>query len=171
MANIKPIHIYKWMCFKAYGKEDPAQDDHPVMRSSSIAYWKKAVSYFFHTTQKWNETSQTGNPTQSTLVNKLIKVVKKQEIRGNGDESQADRALTENEYYQILELLRAREDTRTTAMINFQHHLIARMDDVAHVKKETLKVGCMHRLKFPLDLNSLIYCLLFHPSTGKHQVP
>ena len=68
----------------------------------------------------------------------MIRVVRKQETRGNGAESQADRALTESEYYQILELLRG--DNRHTAMMNFQHHLVARMDDVAHVKKESLKV-------------------------------
>ena len=129
------------MCKKAHGKEDPAQDDQPVRRSATIACWKKSISYFFHTTQKWNETSQTGNPTQSTLVNKLIEVVKKQETRGNGADAKADRAFTEDEHHQVLELLQGRDDVRTMAMINFQHHLIARMDDVAHVKKETIQVG------------------------------
>ena len=139
MANIKPIHIYKFLCFKAYGIEDPSQDDHPVMRASTISYYKKGISCFFKTTEKWNENSQTGNPTHSNVLNNLIKVVTKQETRGNGAESQADRALTADEYYQVLELFRG--DDRHTAMINFQHHLIARMDDVAHVKKETLKAS------------------------------
>ena len=104
MANIKPIHVCKWMCHKAFGKEDPAQDDHPVRRSATIACWKKAISHFFHTTQKWNETSQTGNPTQSALVNKLIKAVKRQETRGNGAASKAERVFTESKCCQVLEL-------------------------------------------------------------------
>ena len=105
MAEIKPIHVCKWMCFKACGKEDPDQDDHPVKKSLTIACQKNALSHFFHMTQKWNETLQTGNPAQSTLVNKLIKEVKRQETRGNGAESQADRASTESECCQIPELL------------------------------------------------------------------
>jgi len=174
MADIKPIHVHKWMCCKAFGKEDPAQDDHPVRRSATIACWKKAISHFFHTTQKWNETSQTGNPTQSALVNKLIKVVKRQEIRGNGADAKADRALTEDGHCQIPELLRARDDARTTAMTNFQHHLIARMDDVAHVKKDTMQVSPV-LIRSSTRLSRLIYLFYLsissHPSTGKHQVP
>ena len=149
MANIKPIHVHKWMTFKACEKEDPGPEDHPVKRASSIECWKKAISHFFHTTQKWNENSQTGNPTQSTLANQLIEVVKKHETRGNGAESEADRPLSEDEHCQILELLRGRDDARTTAMINFQHHLIARMGDVAHVRKRTLKAG----IRFDLQCN------------------
>ena len=153
MADIKPIHVCKWMCHKAFGKEDPAQDDHPVRRSATIAHWKKAISHFFHTAQKWNETSQTGNPTQSALVNKLIEAVKRQEMRGNGADAKADRAFTEDEHCQVPELLRARDDARTTAMTNFQHHLIARMDDVAHVKKDAMQASC--QFEVPLDLSSV----------------
>ena len=87
-----------------------------------MRYWKKGLSYFFKTTQKWNEESQTGNPTQSTKVNDLIKAVGRQEMRGQGAESQANRALTELEYLQILNLFIG--DDRHTAMMNFQHHLI-----------------------------------------------
>ena len=164
MANIKPVHVCQGMCFKAHEKEDPEKDHHPAKRSAAISHWKKALSCFFHTTQKWNEGSQTGNPTQLTLVNKLIEAMKRQEMRGNDSESQADRALTQNECHWIQELLQAWDDARTTAMMNFQHHLIARMDDVAHVEKETTKAGSMCRFKIPLDLNGLICCLSFHLS-------
>ena len=133
---IKPDGICKWMCFKVCKKEDPAQDDRPQMRSATISYWKKSISYFFNTTQKWNELSQTGNPTQSKRINQFIKVVKKQETRGVGAESQADRPLQEDELYQILDLFFC--DDKHTAMMNFQHHMTARMDDVA--QKDSLKV-------------------------------
>ena len=151
LANIKPIDVYKFLCFKACGIEDPGQDDQPAMRASTIAHYKKGISCFFHSTQKWNENSETGNPTYSNMVNNLLKVVTKQETRGNGAESQADRALTANEYYQVLELFRG--DDGHTAMINFQHHLMARMDDVAHVKKETLKAR-LPLIPFP---NSFVF--------------
>ena len=108
------------------------------MRASSIQYWKKAVSYFFNTTQRWNETLQTGNLTQSKKINQLIKVVKQQETRGNGAEAQADRPFTEDEFYQVLDLI---ADDRHRAMLTFQYHTIARMYNVAHVKKNTLKVS------------------------------
>ena len=154
------MHVHKFLCFKACGIEDPGQDDQPVMRASTISYCKKGISHFFHSTQKWNENSETGNPTYSNMVNNLIKVVTKQETRGNGAESQADRALTANEYYQVLELFQG--DDRHTAMTNFQHHLMARMDDVAHVKKETLKVSsCAIDLVLRIALTQLIsFC--FH---------
>ena len=93
------------MCFKAYGTEDPGQDDQPIKRSSSLGYWKKSLSYFFNTTQKWNEVAQTGNPTQSKKVNTLIKVVKRAETRGTGAEAKADRALSVSGFKALLDLM------------------------------------------------------------------
>ena len=142
LNHAKPNDMYKWMCSKAYGKDNLAQTDQPIMRASSIQYWKKAVSYFFNTTQKWNKASETGNPTQSKKINQLIKVVKRQETRGNGAEAQADRPFTEDEFYQVLDLI---ADDRHRAMLTFQYHMIARMDNVAHVKKNTLKVSSKFR--------------------------
>ena len=103
---------------------------------------EKAVSYFFNTTQKWNKASETGNPTQSKKINQLIKVVKQQETRGNGTEAQANRPFTKDNFYQVLHLI---ADDRHRAMLTFQYHMIARMDNVAHVKKNTLKVSSKFR--------------------------
>ena len=145
--QVTPEDIHAWMQWKMFEKDDPGVDDKPKFRVSTAEYWKKAISYFFaqNTLQKWNEESRTGNPTQSVLINRLIKAIKKIEIRGNGVVSKADRAFTEGELYQILELLR--RDKRHTAMVLYQHHMIGRMDDICHVKKDTLKVGfcfCLH---------------------------
>ena len=52
MGRIKPIHVYNWMCFRTYGMEDPGWDDQPKRRVTTMNYWKKSISYFFHTTQK-----------------------------------------------------------------------------------------------------------------------
>ena len=54
-----------------------------------------------------------------------------QEIQGNGADSHADRAFTENELYQILHLSTG---NRFRAMVISQHHMIARMDDITHIK-------------------------------------
>ena len=80
-------------------------------------------------------------------------MVKKQETRGVGAESHADRPLRESEMYQILDLFFC--DDKHTAMMNFQHHMIARMDDVAHVKKESLKVSID---SFPCECNLFPVC-------------
>ena len=47
LADIKPEHIYKWMTVKTYGKPNPSQNDNPTYgRSTSLEYYKKALSYF-----------------------------------------------------------------------------------------------------------------------------
>ena len=47
LADIKPEHIYKWMAVKTYGKPNPSQNDNPTYgRSTSLEYYKKALSYF-----------------------------------------------------------------------------------------------------------------------------
>ena len=66
------------------------------------------------TMQKWNDTSRTGNATQSKKVNDLIKAMRRQETRGIGQESHADRAFTVEEYSQVLDLV---DDQRLQAMM------------------------------------------------------
>ena len=126
------------MCKAVYGTEDPSNDMIPKKRSTTLGYWKKAVSYFMETTAKWHEATKTGNATQSKRVNNLIKAVKRAETRGTGRETHADRAFTVSEFKQILHLMHER---RYKAMMCFQYHLIARGDDTAHVKKNVLKAS------------------------------
>ena len=95
---VTPEDLYKWMCFRIYGNEDPVPNMTPKYRSSAIEYWKKGVSYFMNTTSKWNEGSRTGNATQSKKVNNLINAVKKAETRGTGQETVADMAFTMVEF-------------------------------------------------------------------------
>ena len=75
------------------------------------------------------------------MVSQLVKVIKKQEARGNGAESQADGQFLQDECHHIPGLLQGRNDAGTTAMISFRRHLVARMDGVAHVRKRTLELG------------------------------
>jgi hypothetical protein len=71
-------------------------------------------------------------------VNNLIKAVVRAETRGTGQETNADRAFTKDEFKQILHLMPER---RYQAMMCFQYHLIARGDDTSHVKKSVLKAS------------------------------
>ena len=70
-------------------------------------------------------------------VNRLIKAVKNMEIRGLGQASQEDRAFTLNKFGQILDLV---AENRHRAMMTFQYHLIGRMDDMAHMKKNICRL-------------------------------
>ena len=94
------------------------------------------------TTAKWHEGTQTGNPTQSRMVNNMIKSVKRAETRGIGQASVADRAFTIDEFQQVLLVIHQQQ---YKAMMCFQYHLIARGDDTAHVKKTSLKASTEFR--------------------------
>jgi hypothetical protein len=44
---ITPAHVFQWMNFRTFGTVNPAVDANPIsVRSSSLQYWKKAVSFF-----------------------------------------------------------------------------------------------------------------------------
>ena len=77
VQKITPDDIYKFFCHKIYGTEDPSNTDQPRVRSTTIAYMKKSISYFMNSTGKWNESENRGNPTQSKKVNNIIKAMKK----------------------------------------------------------------------------------------------
>jgi len=130
------------MCNSVYGAEDPSNDMVPRVRSNTLGYWKKGISYFMDTTAKWHEATKTGNATQSKKVNNLIKAVVRAETRGTGQETVADRAFTVSELKQILHLM---PEHRYRAMMCFQYHLIGRGDDTAHVRKDVLKVSTEFR--------------------------
>ena len=93
------------MCLECYGTDNPGQDSRPIKRVSTVSYYKKAIAYFLNTESKWNEVAQTGNPTDSKTINKLIKSVKKHKTRGTGADSQENRSFTPNEFKQLLDLV------------------------------------------------------------------
>ena len=76
----------------------------------------------------WNEDRADGNLTKSRKINSLIAAVKKKETRGVGKKSSADRAFTDSEFIQIVDLLgnvsNGTDSRRYLAMIKFQMHLI-----------------------------------------------
>ena len=54
---------------------------------------------------QWNTQAQTGNPTMSKAVNRLIAEIKKHEVRKQGKASNAKRDLKRAEFKKTLELL------------------------------------------------------------------
>ena len=97
LAPLTPDDIARWLCQKAYGTPEPEPDPdaNPTQaRSSSLHYWKKAISYYMpNHLMPWNAISGQGNPTRSIEVNTLIKKVKKKEVRKQGVSSKARRAV------------------------------------------------------------------------------
>ncbi|ETN10651.1 hypothetical protein PPTG_09758 [Phytophthora nicotianae INRA-310] len=137
LLQVTPDHLCRWMHKQAYGDPEPAEDMKPVhRRSSTLEFTKKALSSFMprvHTS--WDPVTERGNPTRSDAVNKLIKKVKKFEVRREGADSQARRAVEFNEFLNLLQLIRAQWKSDVSAymvssMLTLQWHICARIDDM-----------------------------------------
>ena len=104
LTTITPEHIYAWMCYRVYGKEDPDPTDRPLFAmENGVKGWKKQLSYYMiDNLNAWREVTRDGNPTRSTLINDLIKAVGLKETRGLGLPSNADRPFEPHEFVQFL---------------------------------------------------------------------
>jgi hypothetical protein len=144
LAALTPEDIKRWMCVKAYGMPEPGPNNHPTeCRSTSIEFWKKAISSFMpNRLMSWNVLNNVGNPTKSIVVNDLIKAIKKREVRKQGKASAARRPLEHDEFQNILLHLRGHADPikryALPGFFVFQYNLIARMDDTCKFKIENL---------------------------------
>ena len=98
----------------------------------------------------WNSSRMDGNPTKSLEVNGLVKQVKKKEVRKQGEDSSARKALTEKEYRMLQRIFKTQSPpTRPLdmiwkfgmpALLNYQYHLIARIDDTPQVTMDNIPV-------------------------------
>jgi hypothetical protein len=144
LAPLTPDNVRRWMCEQAYGTTEPAPDANPTnARSSSLMYWKKAISFFMpNRLMAWNAITGHGNLTRSIEVNELIKKVKKKEVRKQGADSQARRAITHAEFKRTQSILMAKPDIirryGIPSLFAFQYNLIARIDDSTQFKMENL---------------------------------
>ena len=145
IAAITPEDLVRWFRLISYGTETPGPEDRPMQRrSSGIAFCKKAISYFMADgSAQWNTQAQTGNPTMSKAVNRLISEIKKHEVRKQGKKSNAKRDLKRAEFKKTLQLL---EDSngfahqfKTPTMLKLQFHLIARTDDICNLLSSDLR--------------------------------
>jgi len=147
LLQLTPADILKWMNSRTFGMENPPRDANPCnARSTSIMYWKKAISSFMpHKSMTWNPARNEGNPTKSREINELIAYVKKKEVRRQGVATSARRPLTDGEFRQQQTLLRESPESGNVtrygvpAFANFQSHLISRIDCASQWKKELFK--------------------------------
>ena len=146
---LTPNDVVCWMNLKTFGIEDPPVDANPVhARSSSLEFWKKAISFFMpNRLIPWNSTSREGNPTKSIEVNDLIKRVKKKEVRKQGVAPQSRRSMTEREFrllHSILQKYSGDNDIiwrfGVPALVNYQFHLIARIDNATQILLDPVQV-------------------------------
>ncbi len=145
LQELTPQDLMRWFNMKIFGVENPPDTATPtLLRSSSILFWKKSISYFMsNRNHAWNEILNTGNPTRSDKILTLIKQVKKKEVRGEGIRSQARRPLEEAEFRSAMSLAHASEHDITrygiTALCCFQFTMIGRIDDCTQWEKEHFK--------------------------------
>jgi hypothetical protein len=69
-AIITPEQLVRWMKHRIYDDAEADPDiDRPKLRSSTILFWKKAISHFMPNKRTdWNELANVGNPTRSKPV-------------------------------------------------------------------------------------------------------
>ncbi|MHA7865855.1 hypothetical protein, partial [Flagellimonas marinaquae] len=139
LAALTPAHIMRYLNFRVFGVPNPPADHdlNPQVRGNSVSYWKKAISYFMpNKMMQWNQVSGMGNPTKSVEVNQLVRFIWRKEVRGQGAAKQARRAATHDEFVQMHDIFKAEgngniEKYGIPAMMNYQYHLIGRIDDVS----------------------------------------
>jgi hypothetical protein len=133
LVAITPADLARYFNMLAFGVEDPSADDRPTKcRANTLQFLKKSLSSFMPRRMQWDPIEKKGNPTRSEEVNKIIQRVKKYEVRHQGAESNAVRAIEFVELLSLLEIFR--EDTTKGPMlccvIALQWQLIARIDDM-----------------------------------------
>ena len=152
LASLTPDHIAALMRLKVYGTTHPEDDANPTHgRSNSIAFAKKAISFFMpNKLMTWNEMSDPpmGNPTKSTVVNDLISLVKMKEVRKQGKPTQARKRFEQPEYEKVIDLLEEIEDDATrlfsSAIYRYQTSMVGRIDDCAKFLSENLSRNFQH---------------------------
>ena len=165
LSSITPQEIVAWMKLTAFGRSDAGDDDVPTCgRSSTLAFHKKALSYFMPNKHLgWNTVSLSGNPTRSPEINNLIKRVKRHEVHGEGVSSQARRALTLAEFRSLVGMAANSEtfnlQVRIPCILKFQVHLIARVDDTAHVLMNKIRAHGMFDYALRVRLRWTKNCL------------
>ena len=107
LATITPEEIVRYFNYKAYGTESPSPVDKPLhARANYLMDIKKKISYFMPLKEmSWHPITRQGNPTKSSKVNKVIKTIKKAEMRHEGKPSQATWPFSLNEFLSILDVV------------------------------------------------------------------
>ena len=129
--------IMSWFNMRVWGYPDPAPDHQhaPLVRSNSILYWKKQISFFMpNRMQPWDHIGNSGNPTRCNGMASLLKTVKRMEARGIGKPSEARDSISETQFRLMNQVLLDKdasliEKYGIPALTKFQFHMISRIDD------------------------------------------
>jgi len=142
LLQIQPEQFLKWLTLCTYGKEVIGPNDRPTLwRSDTIAYAKKAVSYYMPHHGEWNNSTGHGNPTRDKTILRFIQEVKKHQVRKQGRASRVKRDLSLPEFKKAIELLEAGScrNIRWTCCLRLQFNLIGRGDDVHEMETKNLR--------------------------------
>jgi hypothetical protein len=120
-----------------------------------LEFWKKAISFFMpNRLVPWNATRIEGNPTKNIDVNDLIRRVKKKEVRKQGVAPQSRRSMTEQEFRLLHSVLRKYGTDNdiiwrfgVPALVNYQFHLIARIDDATQILMDHIRITIRFRTR------------------------
>ena len=152
--QVTPAELVRWFNIRTFGVSDPpvVGTIRPLVRANTLAFWKKAISFFMpDRLHGWRSGTNDGNPTKSAKVNDYIRHIKRLETRKQGAQSQTRRPMQETEFRRLHEILKSQDvpnQQRHTsliwkfgmpALINFQFHMIARIDDTTQVVLEHIR--------------------------------
>jgi hypothetical protein len=114
----------------------------PMVRANTLAFWKKAISFSMpNRLHGWRSGTIDGCPTKSAEVNNFIKTIKRMETRRQGAVSQTRRPMQERCLHAIFKTVGGASLSGRSlvwkygmpALMDFQFHLIARIDDTTQV--------------------------------------
>jgi hypothetical protein len=152
LRQVTPTELMRWLNIRTFGVPDPAVRDltiRPLVRANTLAFWKKAISFFMpDRLHGWRTGTNDGNPTKCAEVNDFIKYIKKLEARKQGADSQTRRPMQEKEFRRLHEVFKSFGGSHSSmiwkfgmpALINFQFHMIARIDDTTQVIMDHIRV-------------------------------
>ncbi len=155
---ITDTHVASFLLYKAYGDgydPNPQADQDPIMRSATIAFYKKAISTFMtRQRQQWDDITQRGNPTKLAVVHMVIKNLKKREVRGMGVPPSARRAVDWDEFMCLLVgtcLVFPSHDVMLPMLagLTLQWQIIGRIDDVIQLAMSTI----LKNSRYPFTLH------------------
>ena len=145
LLAVTPDDVCDWMNTRAYGAAVPTEDMKPIFtRSTTLEFAKKAISCFMpRRNALWDPIRQEGNPTRSDPVNRLIKTIKRFEVRKEGVPSKAGRHIEYEEFLPLISLIHSNESMQSSqylllSVLPMQWHLIARIDDMMKLKFENI---------------------------------
>jgi len=138
IQGITADEIVCWAKWHVYGSAEANDGVEPPVfyRHNYALNWKKQISYFMPNNHlPWNDDMQTGNPTRSQQMKKLLANIKRMQVQHRGAASRVRRPFTPQEYKQMMELCSKLEQKGLVlccaAYFSFQLAMISRLDDAA----------------------------------------